>query len=262
MRISGLSLLAILCSSVCLSQANAQSTSEQMRYAQQRQKWRSQEIHNDVQSHMEEVRKSMEESKARMNRSGYKPYSGSSASSSSNSSSSYSQHSSLSAPTFAAHNFSPPKINEISTYPGHPDYKETSSSPNASFGSIASMRFVTTDAPRRVFDFYSKDLHAYGWKFNTSKCSGQHLYATHEKANRSVSINYKAVPGGTEVDLSYSRDSLFTQSNDPLKYMFKTSDMSNLGNNERVKMNNAAFPGMILPGTNLDNNERIRRGLK
>ncbi|MDX2106602.1 MAG: hypothetical protein SFY67_09385 [Candidatus Melainabacteria bacterium] len=262
MRYSGLPVLLFLMASTQVIDAQAQSTSEQMRYAQQRQKWRSQEIHNDVQSHMDEVRKRLDESKARMHQNGYKSYSGSSVSSSSSPNSSYGQHSGLSAPTLAGHNFSPPRINEISTYPGHPDYKETSSSPNAAFGSIASMRFVTTDQPRRVYDFYTKDLQAHGWKFNKSKCSDHSLSASHEKANRSVSISYKAVPGGTQVDLSYSKDKLFTQSNDPLKYMIKTSDMSNLGNNERVKMNNSAFPGMILPGANLDNNERIRRGLK
>ena len=250
MRHSGLPVLLFLVAATQIVGAQAQSTSEQMRYAQQRQKWRSQEIHNDVQSHMDEVRKRLDESKARMHQNGYKPYSASSA------------KSSLSAPTLAGHNFSPPRINEISTYPGHPDYRETSSSPNAAFGSIASMRFVTTDQPRRVYDFYTKGLQAHGWKFNTSKCNGEHLSASHEKANRCVSISYKAVSGGTQVDLSYSRDKIITQSNDPMKYMIKTSDMSSLGNNERVKMNNSAFPGMILPGTNLDNTERIRRGLK
>ncbi len=247
MKISGLSFLVVLLANVQVAEVIAQSSSEQMRYAQQRQKWRSEEIHRDVQSHMDEVHKRLEESRNRLPQSAYPT----------------SRHtSSLGSSGIARTGFSPVKINEISTYPGNPDYKSTSSSPNSSFGTIASMRFVTTDAPRRVYDFYTKDLQAHGWKFNTSKCNGQHLSATHDKANRSVSITYKAVSGGTQVELSYSRDKLFTQSNDPLKYMIKTSDMSNLGNNERVKMNNSAFGGMILPGTNLDNNERIQRGLK
>lgn len=247
MKISGLSIFLSVFACVSTVDVLAQSTSEQMRYAQQRNKWRSEDIHKDVQSHMDEVHKRLEESRNRMPKPSF--------------TSSSSQTSSYGHSGTQRTGFSPVKINEISTYPGNPDYSSVSSSPKASFGSIASMRFVTTDAPRRVFDFYSKDLHAHGWKFNTSKCNGQRLYATHEKANRSVSINYKAVSGGTEVDLSYSQDKLFPQGNDPLKYMFKTSDMSNLGNNERVKMNNSAFSG-ILPGTNLDNNERIRRGLK
>lgn len=248
MKISGLSILLVLLANINVIEAKAQLSSEQMRYAQQRQKWRSEEIHKDVQSHMDEVHKRLEASRNRMPKANFSSLSR--------------QASSLGESSHARTGFSPVKINEISTYPGNPDYRAITSCPNASFGSIASMRFITSDAPRRVYDFYTKDLQAHGWKFNTSKCNGQHLSATHDKANRSVSITYKAVSGGTQVELSYSRDKLFTQSNDPLKYMIKTSDMSNLGNNERVKMNNSAFGGLILPGTNLDNNERIQRGLK
>jgi hypothetical protein len=233
----------------------AQSTSEQMRYAQQQQKWRSQEIHNDVHSRMDAARKRMEEARI-------------------GSSSSFT-NSTLTAPKFPKSDttshmsgssqpslkFDPVPITNITKYPGNPEYLSTSSSSGNFYGSIAKMLFVTRDVPRQVYSFYAKDLPQHGWKFNTSKCNGQKLVAVHEKDNRQVTIKYAPTAGGTTVELDYSQ-ALLLSGKDPLSNLGKSGNLSNLGNNERVKMNNSSFKGIILPGSNLDSNERIQRGLK
>lgn len=255
MKLRFLVLGLILISSTQQTSVQAQSTSEQMRYAQQRQHWRSQEIQNDVHSRMDAVRKRMEEA-----RSG----STSNFSTSSSTAPKYPKLDTTSHMTGSSHaslKFDAIAIPQISKYPGNPEYLSTSSSTGNFYGSLAKMLFVTRDAPRQVYSFYAKDLPAHGWKFNTSKCNNQKLVAIHEKDKREVTIKYAPTAGGTKVELDYSQ-ALILSGKDPLSSLGKSGNLSNMGNNERVKMNNSAFPGMILPGTNLDSNERIQRGLK
>ncbi len=255
MKLRTLVLGLFLFSSAQQTSIQAQSTSEQMRYAQQRQQWRSQEIQNDVHSRMDAARKRMEEA-----RNG----SASSFSNSSFTAPKYPKSDTTSHMTGSSHTsikYDPIPIPKITKYPGNPEYLSTSSSSGNFYGSIVKMLFVTRDAPRQVYGFYAKDLPGHGWKFNTSKCNNQKLVAIHEKDKREVTIKYAPTAGGTKVELDYSQ-ALILSGKDPLSSLGKSGNLSNMGNNERVKMNNSAFPGMILPGTNLDSNERIQRGLK
>ncbi len=247
-----------LLSSAQSTAVQAQSTSEQMRYAQQRQQWRSREIQGDVHSRMDAARKRMEEARNSSSNRSTSSFGNSSITPKYPKSDTTSH---LTGSSQTSLKFDPIPIPKITKYPGNPEYLSTSSSSGNFYGSIAKMLFVTRDAPRQVYSFYAKDLPGHGWKFNTSKCDGQKLVAIHEKDNRQVTIKYAPTAGGTTVELDYSQAMLLT-GKDPLSNLGKSSNLSNLGNNERVKMNNSAFSGMILPGTNLDSNERIRRGLK
>lgn len=282
---------------------SVEAQSEQARYAQQRSRWRAQDHHNDVQKRMEETRRHMEESRNRMglgnsrgsssssygssrgssygsnhgssygSSSSYRPSSGSSyanttstygtsanrTSSVHSSSAKSSEEALLSDPSFK-----PPAIAEISTYPGRPAYSYTTHSPKVDFGTMTGFRFRTTDSPSRVYGFYTKDLQAHGWKFDREKCKSDYIAAEHPKVNRRVTISYKAAEsGGTDVDLNYSQNLNLKMGNDPISNFAKSTNFSNMGNNERVKANsNPLFPGVLTPASQLNNNERVQRGLK
>lgn len=249
---------------------SVEAQSEQSRYAQQRSRWRSQEFHNDVQKRMEETRRHMEESRNRMGLGNSRGSSyanttsayGTSAnrtSSAHSSSAKSSEEALLSDP-----NFKPPAIAEISTYPGRPAYSYTTHSPKVDFGTMTGFRFRTTDSPSRVYGFYTKDLASHGWKFDTEKSRSDYIAAEHPKVNRRVTISYKAAEGGgTDVDLNYSQNLNLKMSNDPITNFAKSTNFSNMGNNERVKANsNPLFPGVLTPASQLNNNERVQRGLK
>lgn len=268
---------------------SVEAQSEQTRYAQQRNRWRSQEFHNDVQKRMDETRKRMEESRNRMglgnsrgssygSNSSYRPSSGSSYGNNTSAYGSSAGHSSTShaVPVHSSStrssedallsdaNFTPPKIAEISTYPGHPAYSYTTNSPKVDFGTMTGFRFKTKDSPTQVYGFYTRDLQAHGWKFDREKCRGDYIAAEHPKVNRRVRISYKAAEGGgTDVDLNYSQNLNFKSGADPISNFAKSTNFSDLGNNERVKANsNPLFPGVLMPASQLNNNERVQRGLK